>query len=529
MAYCVVLDMHSPRLLFSLLVPVLALHSQSHPDYFAFSELRQLSSETKLEPALQKKLGEVLNTPLVGDYASAAGVQPARPTVQPLGPVLRALFWNIERGQKFDLVRLALSDPEGFAVEAAKNPKATPATLAEVREQVSLLKQADLLILNEVDIGMKRSDYHDVGRELAAALKMNYVFGVEFVELDPVMLGVEKLQLKDADLAGRLQKELEADPEQLRALHGSAILSRYPIHDPRILRLPDCHDWFADESKPVPVIEKSKRFASNRVFLEELTSERRRGGRIVIVAGLEIPEAPGGRVTVAAAHLENKCKAECRRTQMDFLLDQLKSVSGPVIVAGDMNTTGSDGAILSLPYILESKVKDYRFWGKQLWNVANPVNLFGTAALAKYVRKYTDPTVRDVPVFANNLEYHLFKDLRRYRFADGGAFDFRGDPTHTVDGRGKTLANSNQRDAKGFAHTFALPRDYKGTVGRYKLDWFFIKPVGPPESKQAQQPRNFAPWFARTYQKVNEAPVERISDHAPMTIDLPLSQLPGGK
>jgi endonuclease/exonuclease/phosphatase family metal-dependent hydrolase len=519
--------MRTPNFLFSLLVPVLALPGQSHPDFLSFTELLQLSGEIKPGPALQKKLDGVLNNPVVGQYAVEAGVRPARPTVTPLGPVLRALFWNIERGQKFDLVRLALSDPEGFVAEAAKNPKSTPASLAAIREQVSLLKQADLLILNEVDIGMKRSDYRDVGRELAATLKMNYVFGVEFVELDPVMLGAEKVELKDEDLAARIQKEMEADPQRLRALHGSAILSRYPIHDPRILRLPDCHDWFTDESKPVPLIEKSKRFASNKAFLEELTSERRRGGRIVILAGLEIPEAPGSSITVAAAHLENKGKVQCRATQMNFLLDRIKSISGPVIVAGDMNTTGSDGAILSLPYILQSKVKDYRFWGQQIWNIANPVNLFGTAALARYSRKYTDPTVLDVPVFANNREHHLFKNVRNYRFADGGAFDFQGDSTRTVNGTAKTLANSNQRDGKGFVYTFALPRDYKGTIGRYKLDWFFIKPAGPL-SEPARQLRAFTPWFARTYQNVNAAPEERISDHAPMTVDLPLLQRLGG-
>jgi endonuclease/exonuclease/phosphatase family metal-dependent hydrolase len=512
------------RLFFFLMVPALALDGPSHPDFFTFPELLQLSNLTPPDPALQKKLDGVLNIPVVGNYAIEAGVRPARPTIASLGPVLRALFWNIERGQQFDLVRLALSDPEGFAAEASKNPKSTPATLAAVREQVSQLMQADLLVLNEVDIGMKRSDYHEVGNELAAALKMNYVYGVEFVELDPVMLGVEKVQLKDADLAARLQKELEADPQRLRALHGSAILSRYPIQNARIVRLPVCHDWFIDESKPVPLIEKAKRLASDKIFLDEMVSERRRGGRIAIIASIEVPEAQGGIVTVAAPHLENKCPAACRVTQMNFLLDQLKSVTGPVIVTGDMNTTGSDGAILSLPYILQEKVKDYRTWGKQVFNVANPVNFFGVGSMAKNMRKYTDPTVHDVPMFGDNREYGLFKDLRKYRFADGGEFDFRGDPKQTVDGKGKTLSDSNQRDGKGFAYTFAMPRDFGGAIGRFKLDWFFIKAAGQQEGSAAKHPGAFSPWFPRTYQQVNDAPPDRISDHAPITVDLPLSQ-----
>lgn len=190
-----------------------------------------------------------------------------------------------------------------------------------------------------------------------------------------------------------------------------------------------------------------------------------------------------------------------------------------------MNTTGSDGAILSLPYVVKTKVRDYRFWGKQIWKVVNPVNCFGLAAMGKYLRKYTDPTVHDVPVIANNREYALFKGVRKFRFADGGAFDFHGDRKRTVDGRKKTLANSNQRDARGFdEYTFALPRDFKGVVGRYKLDWFFIRPEGPPERKKDRQPPAFAPWFARTYQEVNEAPEERISDHCAIAVDLPLSR-----
>jgi len=42
------------------------------------------------------------------------------------------------------------------------------------------MKQADVLLLNEVDWGMKRTDYHNVAEDLAAALGMNYAYGVEF-------------------------------------------------------------------------------------------------------------------------------------------------------------------------------------------------------------------------------------------------------------------------------------------------------------------------------------------------------------
>jgi len=71
-------------------------------------------------------------------------------------------------------------------------------------------RDADLILLNEVDLGTKRTDYRDVARELAHALGMNYVFGVEFVEVDRLDdLGLEKVQLEDPELAQKMREELK--------------------------------------------------------------------------------------------------------------------------------------------------------------------------------------------------------------------------------------------------------------------------------------------------------------------------------
>lgn len=50
-------------------------------------------------------------------------------------------------------------------------------------------QHADVIILNEVDLGMKRTEYADVAHELAEAGGMNYAFGIEFVEVDPFTPG----------------------------------------------------------------------------------------------------------------------------------------------------------------------------------------------------------------------------------------------------------------------------------------------------------------------------------------------------
>ena len=56
---------------------------------------------------------------------------------------------------------------------------------------MEVLQSADVLVLNEVDWGMKRSDYRAVVKDLADALKMNWAYGVEFVEVDPKILGTQ--------------------------------------------------------------------------------------------------------------------------------------------------------------------------------------------------------------------------------------------------------------------------------------------------------------------------------------------------
>ena len=67
---------------------------------------------------------------------------------------VRIVSWNIERGFQF------------------------PKILDFLRTL-----EADLLLLQEVDLNARRTHYRDVALELAHGLNLNYVFGVEFQEL----------------------------------------------------------------------------------------------------------------------------------------------------------------------------------------------------------------------------------------------------------------------------------------------------------------------------------------------------------
>ena len=485
---------------------------------FTFPELVTLSKDEPLPPTLDAKLSSILDSAVLDNSYPVAA--PTRIQVKGAGPALRIAEWNIERGENFDWVVLALRDGKRFRTRVQKdNPRISAKALDSASAEAKNLSQSDVLILNEVDWGMGRSGYRDVAHALASALKMNYVYGVEFAEVDPLKLGTDQLTAEDVgndkELQQELNGELKSDPARYKGLHGSAILSRYPISNVSVLRLPLCHDWFADEVRSVSKVEKGKRLGSDKIFLEKIEREIRRGGRIAILADLKISDIPGGTLTVVDAHLENKCTPECRRKQMNTILERIHQVKTPLVLAGDLNTTGSDASHLSIGYIAKSKLKDYRFWAQQavMWGTPLP----STFAL-NYFKNFNDPSAMDIKVLGNNKEAALFNVLERFRFDDGGRFDYRGDPLRTLNGKGGRLSDSNQRALKGFVSTFSLPRSFKGLLGRYRLDWFLVKPAYDDERLTDA----LAPWRPRTMIDLNTSPTERISDHAPITVDLPV-------
>jgi endonuclease/exonuclease/phosphatase family metal-dependent hydrolase len=493
------------------------------PALLTFDELVTLS-ETDQPPApLKEKVDILLSTPFLSNASTVTAWQPHRPAVDGLGPVLRVASWNIERGLNFELIKLAFSDPSAFKEAALKRGALNADKLAGIEGQLRTLREADIIVLNEVDLGMKRTDYRDVTEDLAHALGMNYTYGVEFVEVDRLGdLGLETVQLEDPVLSEQMRNDLRPDPDRYLGLHGNAILSRYPIQRARLVRLPVCHDWYKTEKAAISKLEQGKRIAANKLFLERIEREVRVGGRMAIVADVSIPELPGGVVTVVNVHLENKCKPGCRSKQMDALLAQIQELDHPVIMAGDLNTTGADGTPTSIRREILKRVKNYEFWVTQALKWGTPAAL-PLAALTpvNYFRNYLDPTSAHVPVIGSNKEAILFRHIERFRFADKMAFDFRGETEHNRHDKEGTLANSNQRGGKGFVPTFTLQRDFGGLVGRYKIDWFFVKPFIP-------QPRGegmsyaFAPHFPLTMRDLNSAVPDGVSDHAPITVDLPL-------
>ena len=510
----------------SLISSSTARAQNSPPALFTYSELVALYEQESLPDELRLKLERLTTTPVVNNATRGRNVQPMKPSVSNLGRVLRVASWNIERGLNFTAVRAALLGADRFAsfLDHKKYPSGSKDRI-EILQQAALLRQSDVIVLNEVDRGVKRTDYRDVASDLASALGMNYAYGAEFVEVDPLVLGIETFEgMKDPNERAALVKESAVDKTRTQNLHGTAILSRYPLSNVRLIPFKyQGYDWYAEEKKKLSKLEEARRKGAEFVFDETIAREVRRGGRMMLLADIEDAEFPSGRVTIVATHLEDKVKPEGRVKQLEEVLSQIKDIPNPVIVAGDMNTNGTDAAPVSFKRAIKRRLGSSSFWVNRGIKYATGVGVLYDISLGalKTLRTWNDPTVKSVKFVSENPEEKFFDTLKEFRFADGGAFDFRGSKLFSTGESEDTLSDSNERGSKGFVPTFSL----EGKIDlEFKLDWIFVKPVGLSEPDDRDQPFNFAPAFGRTLKALNESIKDRISDHNPITADLPLSR-----
>jgi endonuclease/exonuclease/phosphatase family metal-dependent hydrolase len=173
-----------------------------------------------------------------------------------------------------------------------------------IRETESL-RDADVVFLGEMDLGMARSANQHTTREMATALGMNYAYGVEFLELTGGELGERELY----------------PGENEWGYHGNAILSRYPLRDVRMLRFPGGEKWYDGKSYGANPSEQV---------------QKRLGGRMALFATIQA----GRDVTVVSTHLESSARdAPMRKTQTGLLLDALRAYAKdtPVLLGGDLN------------------------------------------------------------------------------------------------------------------------------------------------------------------------------------------------
>ena len=476
--------------------------------YLNYYDLVELSKTYKPQGELLIKLEKQLNSAIIQ--------QPPIPQTNflhdvSLGEFFRVASWNIERG--FNVDRIVQIPEYSDDIKTSES----------LKEELEVFTKADIIILNEVDIGVPRTNYENIVEKIAHAYKMGYVFGTEFVEVDPYQLGAklftkqEKVYLEDKAL-----KQLEnINQDKYLGLHGSAILSKYPILNAKIIRLPICYDWYRQESEKLSALEFVRRKTAQQIFSEKILTELRHGSRMAIVCDLLLPNSQ--KITVVATHLENRCISKCRYEQFEFLLKRLRGIKNPLILGGDFNTTGTDASPVSLKKEVLKLAKDPDFVLNNIIFTLTPLTLVQNTVLntANYLKSYKDPTTKHIPILFPNKERKLFDLLKEFRFNDGGAFDLRGTFKKTYRGHDGLLSNSNERDFKGFETTFELERHF-GIV-KYKLDWFFVKPLNLKDPNDKNASYAYAPYFGRTLHELNRSFGE-ISDHDPICVDIPVNE-----
>jgi endonuclease/exonuclease/phosphatase family metal-dependent hydrolase len=186
---------------------------------------------------------------------------------------LRIVDWNIDRGQRLPEVIDFLADAN-----------------------------ADILILQEVDLNARRTHRLNIAEDLARKLQMNYVFGREFQEL---------VQGSDAS----------------PAYHGQATLSRWPISNPRLIRF-----------------SRQSHFWQPRWFLPRIEPfQERLGGRIALVSEINVA---GSKLLTYNLHVESRGNDELRLSQIEEVLSDAtrQDPQFPLIVAGDFNLDASKHA-----------------------------------------------------------------------------------------------------------------------------------------------------------------------------------------
>lgn len=497
------------------------------PEFLTHAELVTLSSNPNPGGKLEEKVQRILNTPIISNEAYFKGAKPHRPLDARMGPFLRVVQWNIEKSMKLPQAIAAFTHPKAFE-ELMDTQRIIPGSPEhmEIMQQRERLQNADLIILQEMDIGMKRSEYRNAAKELAEALHMNYAYGTEQLEIDPINLGLEKFVDDKGVEDKKLQELFAVDPQKYKGMFGSAVLSRYPITAVKFFQLRNqVYDWYHGEQVPLSVLEKARRRGANAVFLEKVLREIKIGGRVFLQVDLYVPELPEKKLSVVNVHLEIKCKPKAREIQMAETLSHIIEIHNPVIVAGDFNSAPTDLSPTSVRREIRNVTTDPTFWFTQAVRIMNPAGIFlgPIHFISNQTANFQNPTGRHIPLIYPNRVKGLFKLIENYKFYDSYRFDFRGNHDRSINGKSGLLANSNQRDRLGYKMTFTTDRTVARVLGKYRLDWVFVKSY-LQDPKDPSGPYRFAPHFAETLEEMNDSLKERISDHHPNVVDLPFNE-----
>lgn len=497
------------------------------PEFLTFHELQELYKNPQPRGRLGIKLAKFQTTPIISNEAYYAGTRPPQRTNQRLGPYLTVASWNIEESLRMTDAIAIFSSRDQFLnlIDPGKAPQGSPLYTTLLRQQ-ERLAGADIIVLQEMDVGVKRSGYINAPGELAKALKMNYAYGNEHLEVDPVLLGLEKIYYTDEKTVDQEQTDhYAADPARFKGAFGSAVLSRYPIKNAEVRQLKYvAYDWYEGEKLKPGFLEEARQVGSKTLFEASIMRQIKVDTQIYFRVDLEVPELPEKTLTIINIHLEIKCTPRERELQLEEILSYLEGIKHPVIMLGDFNSAAEDLSATSAKRVAVRTLKNPTTWLSAAVSYLLPQALIinTTRFVGNFTKNLQDPLSPDIAVIFPNPLHDLFKMIQNYRFKDGGAFDFRGDPKRSVNEKSGALANSNERDFKGFETTWRVPRPIT-VFGKYRLDWIFVKSL-LKDPYDETGPYRLAPHFGETLEELNTSLKDPVSDHHPNVVDLPFKE-----
>ncbi len=500
----------------------------SAPEFLTFNELVSLVDDPYPTGALETKLEKLWKTPVISNEAFHEGIRPPHRTDPKLGHFLRVATWNIEKSFELERVIQILTDSEKY--KSMIDPsKAAPGSkqYEEAVKERNLLSEADIFFVQEMDFGVKRSGYRDNARELAKALQMNYAYAATYLEIDPAYLGLEKMTFEEGAADQEAIEFYRADPALYKGMFGIAVLSKYPIKKVEVFPLKNQgYDWYWGEKKKLTFLEKTRRFGAESVFRSQLHRELKVGHRAFMRVDLQVPGLPNDTLTLINIHLEIKCQPKFREMQIREMLQYLGDIKNPVIMAGDFNSAPNDLSPTSTIREIKRTAKNPTMWFSVAVSQIAPQALLvnATRTVSNVTKNFQNPTAKSIPIIAPNSTAGLFQAIEEFRFQDGHAFDFRGDPERSVNGESGVLSNANQRDRVGYKTTFQVRRPIGEIVGKYRLDWVFVKSF-LTDPKDPNGTYQFSPHFGRTLEDMNTVVNKQFSDHHPNIADLPFEEV----
>lgn len=496
----------------------------TRPRLLSFKELISLAENPEQEGPAGKKMDELLRSPFIDNSVYFRSGLPETTIHPELGPSLRISTWNIEKSVRVSEAATALASEAAFEKMLRPEIREEPMAREETIRQRAALAASDVLLLQEMDIGHCRSGYLFAAQHLARKLKMNFVYAPQQLEIDPVHLGLDHIHFDNGDTDSEACRALGGKSTVYKGVFGVAVLSRYPIKNVELFQLREQpYDWYEGEIQKPDFLEIGRRKGANALFQFQPIREVKAGGRAFTRVDLHVPGIPLETLSVINVHLEIKATPKERRLQIEEILSYIKGIQNPVVLAGDFNSSSTDVSATSLSRFAKNTTTNPRHLLALGLYIAQITGISQVQGIVNGFKNLRDPLAWNIPVILPNKTKRLFTTIEKFRFEDGGAFDFRGDPERSMHGRSGELSNSNQRhDTKGFTFTYSLPRPI-GIIGRQRLDWIFVKSLlTSPKDKKG--PYRLAPHFGETLGLVNLGVSEPFSDHHPITTVLPISE-----